>query len=129
MAESGEASSTKGLGTDDPQRVLSGFLSEPTRRVRRTLLAVTTVAFMVQLFGVRLTKLSLLGNELTIPDERWLPIGLFVAVLYLWGLFMVYAVGDAHRVNVQIWDIYRSGDSLTLPTRYGTATRKAHPSS
>jgi hypothetical protein len=68
----------------DPKRVLSGFLTETTRRVRRTLLAVTTVAFMVRLFGVRLTKLSLLGNELTIPDERWLPIGLFVAVAYFW---------------------------------------------
>jgi hypothetical protein len=98
---------------DDPKRVLSGFLTETTRRVRRTLLAVTTVAFMVQLFGVRLTKLSLLGNELTIPDERWLLIGLFVAVAYFWVLFIVYAVGDAQRVNIQIWDIYRSGSSLT----------------
>jgi hypothetical protein len=97
----------------DPRRVLSGFLTETTRRVRRTLLAVTTVAIATKVFGVRLTKLSLLGNELTIPDERWLPIGLFVVVAYFWGLFIVYAFGDTQRVTVPIWDIYRSGSSLT----------------
>lgn len=99
--------------SDDPQRVLSGFLSETTRRVRRALLAVTTVALLVRMFGVRITKLSLLGNELTIPDERWLPIGLFVVVLYFWVLFMVYAFGDTQRARASILGIYRSGSSLT----------------
>jgi hypothetical protein len=108
-----EPSSSEARDKDDPLKVLGGFLSEPTRRVRRTLLAVTTVALLVRMFGVRTTKLSLLGNELTIPDERWLPIGLFVVVLYFWVLFMVYAFGDSQRARASIWGIYRSGSSLT----------------
>jgi hypothetical protein len=54
--------------TDDPRQVLSGFLTETTRHVRRTLLAVTTVALAVKFFGMRVTKLSLLGR-----DGRWYP--------------------------------------------------------
>jgi hypothetical protein len=103
-----EPSSEKDRDKDDPRQVLSGFLTETTRRVRRTLLAVTTVAIASKLFGVRVTTLSCRQRT----DERWLPICLFVAVAYFWGLFMVYAIGDAQRVSVQIWEIYRSGTSL-----------------
>lgn len=97
---------------NNPQSVLSGFLTESTRRVRRTLLAVTTVAIGAKVLGVHLRTLSLFGNTVEITNERWLPIGLFVAVAYFWGLFVVYGFGDAQRFSTQIWAVY-SGAYLT----------------
>jgi len=46
---------------DDPLRVCSGFRSETTRRVRRTLLAVSTVAIASKALDVHVKTLSLLG--------------------------------------------------------------------
>jgi len=83
--------------SDDPLRVLSGFLTETTRHVRRTLLAVSTVAIASKVLDVHVKTLSLLGATIEITNERWLSHGLFFVVLYFWVMFVVYAFSDVHR--------------------------------
>jgi hypothetical protein len=82
---------------DGPQHVLSGFLTETTRRVRRTLLALSTVAIAAKALNVHLKTLTVLGAEIEVTDERWLSVGLFFVLLYFWVTFLVYALGDVHR--------------------------------
>jgi hypothetical protein len=94
-------------GDDDPLRVLSGFLTETTRHVRRTLLAVSTVAIATKALDVHVKTLSLLGTTIEITNERWLSSGLFFVVLYFLGMFLVYAFSDIHRSRSALTRITR----------------------
>lgn len=98
--------------SDDPLRVLSGFLSETTRRVRRTLLAVSTVAIATKVLDVHVKTLSLFGTTIEITNERWLSHGLFFVLLYFWGSFLVYAFGDVHRSRRELTTVTRTGSLL-----------------
>lgn len=81
---------------NDPQRALSGFLSESTRRARRTLLAVSAGAIALRVLDVKLGTFVVFGTPVTIPPER-VQQGLGLALLYFIVLFVVYMGGDLIR--------------------------------
>jgi hypothetical protein len=110
--------------SDNPLRVLSGFLTETTRRVRRTLLAVSTIAIASKALDVHVKTLSLLGATVEITNERWLSTGLFFVVLYFWGMFVLYAFSDMHRSHRALTRLTRTLSLL----RHGLEYRESRAS-
>jgi hypothetical protein len=77
----------------DPPHALRGFLSESTRRVRRTLLGVSVAGIAVWALEVKVGTVTVFGVTATVPPER-VEQGLGLVLLYFLMLFSVYAMGD-----------------------------------
>lgn len=87
--------SRTGMTEDDSGRkALSGFLSETTRKARRTLLVLSVTVLVVKQLNLKFETLVILGNTITIPDERVLIKLVEYVLLYLMILFCVYVTGD-----------------------------------
>jgi hypothetical protein len=98
-----EPSSSDNAGDqDDPLKALGGFLSEPTRRVRRALLAVSVGAIAVVDLKPKVDTVMVFGNPVTIADRQWLVTLGEGVLLYFMLAFAVYATGDYLRARASI---------------------------
>jgi hypothetical protein len=109
----------------DDLAILSGFLSEPTRKVRRVLLALGALGIALRVFRVHVQEVTLLGTKITIAEERWFPFGLLTLIGYFVVMFGVYAMSDLHRHGGAIARIARrltvslsSSSSLAVNVSY-----------
>lgn len=97
---------------DDPQRALSGFLTETTRRARRTLIGASAAALAVKVLNVKLRTFAVFGNTIEVPDDR-IREGMCIALLYFLLLFVIYALGDMIRERVAIGRAQWASSALT----------------
>lgn len=102
MADDESSSVKDDRDKDDPLRALSGFLSETTRRVRRTLLALSVGAVVAKILDFKFGKLVVFGNTVEVQDERVALHLVGAVLLYFVVLFGVYVAGDTIRAQKAI---------------------------
>ena len=108
---------------DDPLKALGGFLSEPTRRVRRTLLAVSVGAIAVVDLKPTLDTVMVFGNPVTIADRQWLVTLGEGVLLYFMLAFVVYVTGDYLRAQASITRAIQPPPDRPLPAGWPSLTR------
>lgn len=97
---------------DDPKRALSGFLTESTRRARRTLVGVSAAALAVKELNVKLRTFTMFGNTIEVTDDR-VREGMCLALSYFLLIFVIYALGDAIRERTAIARAVASSPTMT----------------
>lgn len=76
------------------------FLTESTRKLRKSLLVASLIGFAISYAGLRVAKVSLLGSELSITRFEVIPFVLGIIVLYFLVTFIIFGLYDysqSHR--------------------------------
>ncbi len=78
----------------------SEFLTEPTRKLRKSLLIASLIGFAISYAGLRVSEVSLLGSKLSITRFEVIPFVLGIVVSYFLVTFIIFGLYDysqSHR--------------------------------
>lgn len=72
----------------------SEFLTEPTRKLRKSLLVASLIGFAISYAGLRVSEVSLLGSKLSITRFEVIPFVLGIVVSYFLVTFIIFGFHD-----------------------------------
>lgn len=70
----------------------SEFLTEPTRKLRKSLLIASLIGFAISYAGLRVSEISLLGSKLSITKFDVIPFVLGIIVSYFLVTFIIFGL-------------------------------------
>jgi len=68
------------------------FLTEPTRKLRKSLLVASLIGFAISYAGLRVSEVSLLGSKLSITKFEVIPLVLGIVVSYFLVTFLIFGL-------------------------------------
>jgi hypothetical protein len=78
----------------NPTDYLGDPLNPISRKARRDLLAASSIGILVSIAGLVPTRISALGIDLSLPEQRGLPLVMALVVLYFIAAFVTYGLSD-----------------------------------
>jgi hypothetical protein len=101
-----------------PADYLGDPLNLVSRKVRRDLLAASSIGILISIAGLVPTRISALGVDLSLPQQRGFALVMALVVLYFLAAFVTYGLSDFFLWRKQYQDylerVERFGDNLDL---------------
>ncbi len=82
------------------------FLTEPTRKLRKSLLVASLIGFAISYAGLRVSEVSLLGSKLSITRFEVIPLVLGIVVLYFLVTFIIFGLYDYSQSHLKLRNDY-----------------------
>lgn len=99
----------------------SEFLTEPTRKLRKSLLIASLIGFAISYAGLRVSEISLLGSKLSITKFEVIPFVLGIVVSYFLVTFIIFGLYEySQSYRKQRIDILERISKGTVYSEYET---------